>query len=1032
LTAVPVIPVWLTGWGALILGPAVLALLALFQGFVDIGDLCRMGMPGLAGGPVPAAADLDRAAWIGLLDRAAGIGLLTEYGNGYYAVHPAIPWHLHSLFSQHYGPPGSPAAQQAGRAWTTAISALGDHCHRQYEAGHADVIRVLTLNEANLLQARSHALEHRWLDLILGVMRGLRALYENTGRRVEWRQLVSGVMPSLTDAASDGPFPGLEHEWAVLTSYRVAIARQARDWPAAGELQHALLSWRREWAAAALATPAGQLDDEQRGRIRTLAAVLHDLGQILREQNNPGCLLPYQEAAGLCQLIGARREEVTIALNIGAAYLDVPALRDLDQAECWYKRNLELEEPHDTLNHARVTGQLARVAYERFFSARGAGAEDEQVRAQRNDAVQAYHRAIASFPADAVSDLAISHGQLGFIYGDAGDINQALDHYRQAIQYREREDNRFAAGNLRYTVALDLEKAGRTDDAVLYARAALRDYESGGPGAAAHADDARGLMARLAVALVNLSVLLASKGQQQDALTAIQRAVEIHEQVAETSPDAYLPALATSLDNLSVLLSVVGRREEGLTESRRTVTIWEKLAAVNPDAYRPNLAAALSNLSNRLGQAGQRAEGLAANQRALGIYEQLAVASPDAYLPEVAKSLTNLSSWLGDLGRPEEALAAIQRAVAIREPLAEANPDAYLPDLAASLNNLSNQLGQAGHLEEALAAIRRAVAIREPLAEANPDAYGSHLAMSLSNLSVRLGGLGRRVEALAAIQRAVAIQELLAEANPDAYLPDLAASLNNLSNQLGQAGQLEEALAAIRRAVAIREQQAAANPDAYRPNLARALNNLSRQLCGAGRWEEALAVIQRVVEIYEQLAGTSPAAHLPDLALSLNNLAVPLANTGRQEEALAAIQRAVTTREKLAEMSPDAHFPDLAKSLHNLSMPLAAAGRQEEGLASIQRAITIRRKLAERQPQAYEPDLAQSLLVLTDRLFDANDPVAAVEPILTAATLADRWHRQDLISPAGQRLRKARVSQPEAVTAEYERLTGSLWPQPGA
>ena len=85
------------------------------------------------------------AAWIGLLDRAAGIGLLTAYGNGYYAVHPAIPWHLHSLFSQHYGAPGSPAALQAIRAWTTAISALGDHCHRKYEAGHADVIRVLTL-----------------------------------------------------------------------------------------------------------------------------------------------------------------------------------------------------------------------------------------------------------------------------------------------------------------------------------------------------------------------------------------------------------------------------------------------------------------------------------------------------------------------------------------------------------------------------------------------------------------------------------------------------------------------------------------------------------------------------------------------------------------------------------------------------------------------------------------------------------------------------------------------------------------------
>ena len=106
---------------------------------------------------------------------------------------------------------------------------------------------------------------------------------------------------SLTDAASDGPFPGLEHEWAVLTSYRVAIARQARDWPAAGQLQHALVSWRREWAAAALATPAGNLMTSSAAGSVLWPAVLHDLGQILREQNNPGCLLPYQEATGLCQ-----------------------------------------------------------------------------------------------------------------------------------------------------------------------------------------------------------------------------------------------------------------------------------------------------------------------------------------------------------------------------------------------------------------------------------------------------------------------------------------------------------------------------------------------------------------------------------------------------------------------------------------------------------------------------------------------------------------------------------------------------------
>lgn len=476
---------------------AILALLALFQGFAEADNLCRMGNPGLDGGPVQAVAGLDRDAGIDLLNRAAEIGLLTAQGSGRYTVHPAIPWLLQPLFAQHYGPPGSPPAMHATRAWTTAIRDLGDYCHRQHEAGHADVINVLAQQEANLLRARSLALAHSWLDLFLGPMRGLQSLYEQTGRAVEWRRLVTELTPVFTDPATDGPLPGLEHEWAILTSYQVRIIRRARNWSEARQLLEALITWCRKQAGAALDVPAGELDEEQRGQIRTLAADLHDLGQTMREQDDPGCLQPYREAIGLLQQIGARREEATVALNMGAAFLDVPRLRDLDQAEVWYLRNLQLQEPHDTLNRARVTGQLARVAYERFVDAAAAGAGQEQLNAYRKKAAAAYHQALALFPADDVSDRAIGHGQLGFIYGDAGDIKQALDHYQQAIQYGERADNRYLAGNFRYNAALDLQSAGRSNDAVLYARAALRDYESLGPGAAARASAARQLITEL-------------------------------------------------------------------------------------------------------------------------------------------------------------------------------------------------------------------------------------------------------------------------------------------------------------------------------------------------------------------------------------------------------------------------------------------------------------------------------------------------------------------------------------------------------
>ena len=86
----------------------------------------------MPGGPVPAVAGLDREAGIALLDRAAEVGLLTAHGDGYYAVHPAIPWHLHTLFTRSTTartaapPPSTPPAPgpppPASSATTTTAS----------------------------------------------------------------------------------------------------------------------------------------------------------------------------------------------------------------------------------------------------------------------------------------------------------------------------------------------------------------------------------------------------------------------------------------------------------------------------------------------------------------------------------------------------------------------------------------------------------------------------------------------------------------------------------------------------------------------------------------------------------------------------------------------------------------------------------------------------------------------------------------------------------------------------------------------
>jgi tetratricopeptide (TPR) repeat protein len=457
-----------------------LALLALFQGFVDVDALRAMGGPGLEGGPVAAVAGLDRERSIALLDRAAETGLLTGYGDGYYAVHPAVPWHLRRLFQHHYGPPASPSAEHVVRAWTAAVAGLGDFWLQRYDAGHTEVIAVLRAEEDNLLRARQLAHQNGWWHQVIAAMQGLRILYEHTGRAMEWGRLVAELTPYLTDLDTDGPLPGREPQWALHAAYRVRIARRARDWATAQNLQELIIAWDQQVAADALAADPHALGDEQRRLIRNLATHVFDLGQILREQEEPSCVDSYLAAMNLLRRIGDREAEAVVAFNLGHAYKDVVGLRDLDQAEQWYQRRLELTEPHNTLRRAQAIAQLGTVAYERFLESARSGEPAEQQARHLAHAIDAYEQGLQLLPADDVRSLATAHNQLGIVYGYAGDVDLALRHYRQSIQYKEQGDDHYGAAEARYNTAILLYRAGRYRESLLYARAALRGFEAFG------------------------------------------------------------------------------------------------------------------------------------------------------------------------------------------------------------------------------------------------------------------------------------------------------------------------------------------------------------------------------------------------------------------------------------------------------------------------------------------------------------------------------------------------------------------------
>ena len=475
-----------------------LAVLHLFRDTIDANALRYMGDPGIIeDDAVPQLAGLTRDTAIALLDRAAGIGLLSSLGGGYYAIHPALPWYFTTLFTTAYGPPASLPARQAVRAYTHTLASLGNYYHNQVGDGAGNLVPALRAEEANLLHALALARHAQHGADAGGCLQGLRVLYQATGRDGEWARLVEQVTPEFIDPGTGGPLPGREDQWNIIASYRVGLARAARDWPAATRLQHTLITWARDRAAAALAAPGGQFTPLQRGQIRTLSVALEDLGHILRFQDDPGCLPYYEEALSLCQQISARTDEADLAGTLGNTYQNIPGVRDLGQAEHWYQHSLTHRPDGDTLGRARVLWGLGNVAYERFNVARGAGEPGQVLLAHLNTALDRLQQALALFPADDAQDRAGIHNQIGNIYSVVGDTRQALRHYQQSIQYKEARGDTYGAGTTRYNIALLLADDGRRADALLYARAALSDFENVGPGAAQDAAQTRDLITRL-------------------------------------------------------------------------------------------------------------------------------------------------------------------------------------------------------------------------------------------------------------------------------------------------------------------------------------------------------------------------------------------------------------------------------------------------------------------------------------------------------------------------------------------------------
>ena len=249
------------------------------------------------------------------------------------------------------------------------------------------------------------------------------------------------------------------------------------------------------------------------------------------------------------------------------------------------------------------------------------------------EAIEHYHQALQIAPDawDALNDL-------GVALAAKGQFDEAIEYYRKSLQI---DPNRFAVqNNLGHALAAE----GRFDEAIECYRKALQ------------------INPNFSDALNNLGNALAARGQSDEAIECYRQALQIN------------PDFPEALNNLGVALAAKDRFDEAIENYRQAIQI------------NPNDCDALDNLGVALAAKGRFDEAIESFRKAIRIN------------PNRPETIFHLGTTLDQLGRTREATAQYREALRLN------------PNLTGPLNNLAWLLaaGPDGELRNGAEAVRLA------------------------------------------------------------------------------------------------------------------------------------------------------------------------------------------------------------------------------------------------------------------------------------------------------------------------------------
>ena len=212
------------------------------------------------------------------------------------------------------------------------------------------------------------------------------------------------------------------------------------------------------------------------------------------------------------------------------------------------------------------------------------------------------------------------------------------------------------------------------------------------------------LLNLMALSHSNIGWIHKEKGELQDAIKSLERALEYRTTLVDSHPSvtAYKMNLGTSCREIALFQHEDHRDAEAFQSIRRSVDVLKVLVRAQPDqaGYHSELGLSWNYLGVLYDDARKNTEALSAFEQAVA-EQQVAVDKAsgfDGYRGFLANHLDNLGEIYVDLGQVDRGLPYYSRAIQIRQHLLATHPENrfYLLDLARALSTLGDIQRHAG------------------------------------------------------------------------------------------------------------------------------------------------------------------------------------------------------------------------------------------------------------------------------------------------------------------------------------------------